>query len=137
MERYWCLRWLEQEDARQVEAVVLKDEVLRLVDIPLVIRLPGMPQAARGAQVRLDILHWDELDLSVEVRWLEMLTTAPQEALGEAEEEEETGAQEVSADSESADMSGEAGQAGAIEAGDTSGADEPAVSDIDAESVTK
>ena len=51
MERYWCLRWLGQENARQVEAVVLKDEVLRLVEIPLVIRLPGMPQAARGAQV--------------------------------------------------------------------------------------
>ncbi|HEU4843264.1 MAG TPA: RNB domain-containing ribonuclease, partial [Burkholderiaceae bacterium] len=54
MERYWCLRWLGQEEARQVEAVVLKDEVLRLTDIPLVIRLPGMPQVARGAQVKLD-----------------------------------------------------------------------------------
>src|SRR5690349_14867114 len=36
MERYWCLRWLGQEDKRQVEAVVLKDEVLRLTDIPLI-----------------------------------------------------------------------------------------------------
>jgi exoribonuclease-2 len=72
MERYWCLRWLGQEEARQVEAVVLKDEVLRLVDIPLIIRLPGMPQVARGAQVRLDILRWDEVDLSIEARLLEV-----------------------------------------------------------------
>ncbi|MBA5688125.1 ribonuclease catalytic domain-containing protein [Rugamonas apoptosis] len=75
MERYWCLRWLGQEDARQVEAVVLKDEVLRLVDIPLIIRLPGMPQVARGAQVKLDILRWDEVDLSIEARLLEIPTT--------------------------------------------------------------
>jgi exoribonuclease-2 len=72
MERYWCLRWLGQEQARQVEAVVLKDEVLRLVEIPLIIRLPGMPQVARGAQVKLDILRWDEVDLSVEARVLEI-----------------------------------------------------------------
>ncbi|TFW17845.1 ribonuclease catalytic domain-containing protein [Duganella callida] len=74
MERYWCLRWLGQENARQVEAVVLKDEVLRLTDIPLVIRLPGMPQVARGAQVKLDILRWDEVDLTVEARILEIPT---------------------------------------------------------------
>ncbi|MET3133721.1 exoribonuclease-2 [Oxalobacteraceae bacterium GrIS 1.11] len=72
MERYWCLRWLGQENARQVEAVVLKDEILRLVDLPLVIKLPGMPQVARGAQVKLDILRWDEVDLSIEARLLEI-----------------------------------------------------------------
>ncbi|MDB5936906.1 MAG: ribonuclease [Massilia sp.] len=72
MERYWCLRWLGQEEARQVDAVVLKDEVLRLVDIPLIVRLPGMPQVARGAQVKLDILRWDEVDLSIEARLLEV-----------------------------------------------------------------
>ncbi|MES2300243.1 MAG: RNB domain-containing ribonuclease [Pseudomonadota bacterium] len=80
MERYWCLRWLGQQQAldgaRQVEAVVLKDEVLRLVEIPLIIRLPGMPQAARGAQVRLDILRWDEVDLSIEARLLEIVAPA-------------------------------------------------------------
>ena len=90
MERYWCLRWLRQENARQVEAVVLKDEVLRLVDIPLIIRLPGMPQVARGAQVKLDILRWDEVDLSVEARLLEMMTTPIDESIDEDFEEVNT-----------------------------------------------
>jgi exoribonuclease-2 len=90
MERYWCLRWLGQENARQVDAVVLKDEVLRLVEIPLVIRLPGMPQAARGAQVRMDIVRWDEVDLSLEARLLEVAApTAEAAAAMELEEEEE------------------------------------------------
>jgi exoribonuclease-2 len=91
MERYWCLRWLGQEDARQVEAVVLKDEVLRLVDIPLIIRLPGMPQVARGAQVKLDILRWDEVDLTIEARILEIpaAETVAADAELDYEEEEE------------------------------------------------
>ncbi|MQA21367.1 ribonuclease catalytic domain-containing protein [Rugamonas rivuli] len=92
MERYWCLRWLGQQEARQVEAVVLKDEVLRLVDIPLIIRLPGMPQVARGAQVKLDILRWDEVDLTIEARILEIPTTDTVAADAELDyEEEETG----------------------------------------------
>jgi exoribonuclease-2 len=91
MERYWCLRWLGQEDARQVDAVVLKDEVLRLTDIPLVIRLPGMPQVARGAAVKLDVLRWDEVDLSIETRLLEVATDQAPAADVDFDEEELVG----------------------------------------------
>ncbi|TWI64196.1 exoribonuclease-2 [Pseudoduganella lurida] len=94
MERYWCLRWLGQEDKKQVEAVVLKDEVLRLTDIPLVIRLPGMPSAPRGAAVKLDVLRWDEVDLSIETRLLEIEAPAGEV---EIEEEEEVVAETVPA----------------------------------------
>ncbi len=91
MERYWCLRWLGQQEARQVDAVVLKDEVLRLVDIPLIIRLPGMPPVARGAQVRLDILRWDEVDLTIEARLLEVAAAPEIAADADLEYEEEEG----------------------------------------------
>jgi exoribonuclease-2 len=93
MERYWCLRWLGQQEARHVEAVVLKDEVLRLVDIPLIVRLPGMPQVARGAQVKLDILRWDEVDLTIEARLLEIPVAAeiPADAELDYGEEEDSG----------------------------------------------
>ncbi|HYC43725.1 MAG TPA: RNB domain-containing ribonuclease [Noviherbaspirillum sp.] len=75
MERYWCLRWLAQESAKHVNAVVLKDEVLRLVDIPLIIRLPGIPQSPRGTQVKLDLIRWDEVELTVEARLIEVTTS--------------------------------------------------------------
>jgi exoribonuclease-2 len=87
MERYWCLRWLGQEQVKQAEAVVLKDDVLRLSDVPLVIRLSGMPPVARGAQVKLDIVRWDEVDLSLEARLLEV-AAAPADAEVAFEEEE-------------------------------------------------
>jgi exoribonuclease-2 len=93
MERYWCLRWLGQQEARQVMAVVLKDEVLRLVDIPLIVRMPGMPSVARGAEVRLDILRWDEVDLTIEARLLEVPVAgaAGPDAELDYEEEDDSG----------------------------------------------
>jgi exoribonuclease-2 len=91
MERYWCLRWLGQEQARHVDAVVLKDEIVRLVEIPLVVRLPGMPQVARGAQVKLDIVRWDEVDLTLEARLLEVAAAPAADAELVLEEEEDTG----------------------------------------------
>jgi exoribonuclease-2 len=86
MERFWCLRWLAQENAKHIDAVVLKDEVLRLVDIPLIIKLPGMPQTPRGSQVKLDLIRWDEVDLTVEARLLEIAATPAAAEAGLAEE---------------------------------------------------
>ncbi|MGI4847464.1 MAG: ribonuclease catalytic domain-containing protein [Janthinobacterium lividum] len=88
MERYWCLRWLAQEGVRQVEAVVLKDEILRLVDIPLVVKLPGMISVARGTQVKLDLLHLDEIDLTVDARLLEISAPAAGGGADEGEMDE-------------------------------------------------
>jgi len=100
MERYWCLRWLDQQHARQVDAVVLKDEVLRLAEIPLIVRLPGMPQAARGTQVKLDLIRWDEVDLTIEARLLEMTAvTSGVEATAVANDELATTDSETDAES--------------------------------------
>ena len=91
MERYWCLRWLTQHASRRVDAVVLKEEILRLVDLPLVIKLPGMQSVARGSQVVLDLIHWDEVDLSVEARLIEVVQsdTAPEPIADDGEEDAE------------------------------------------------
>ena len=98
MERYWCLRWLGQENSRLVEAVVLKDEIFRLIDIPLVIRLSGTAPMARGAQVRLDLIGWDEVDLTVEARLLEVIAVPGADAVAQAEEEDEISDTEAETD---------------------------------------
>ena len=93
MERYWCLRWLSQEkgaaETLKVEAAVLKEEILRLMDIPLVIKLSGMPQLARGSQVKLDLLRWDEVDLTVEARLLDIIQDAGANAAAAGELDED------------------------------------------------
>lgn len=125
MERYWCLRWLAQEQARQVEAVVLKDEIVRLVDIPLVLKLSGMAQLARGTQVKLDLLRWDEVDLSVEARLLEVEAGPGDDTLAEADDaladEAELAAGMPPLD---ADPAQQTEAAESVEAGANAGADE-------------
>lgn len=77
MERYWCLKWLEQHQVHQADAVVIRDEIVRLVDIPLTIPMPGMQAFARGTQVRLELIAWDEVELTVQARFLEGSAESP------------------------------------------------------------
>ncbi|MCM5570682.1 RNB domain-containing ribonuclease [Burkholderiaceae bacterium FT117] len=71
MERYWCLRWVAQQGLTRVDAVVVRDDLVRLVDAPLYFRLPGMPMLPAGRRFKADILATDDLDLSVEARFVE------------------------------------------------------------------
>jgi exoribonuclease-2 len=89
MERYWCLRWLAQQSVRQADAVVLKDEVLRLVDVPLVVPMPGVKHP-RGTQIRLELIGWDELDLTVQARVLEVTAVATDVVVAEEMSDEIT-----------------------------------------------
>ncbi len=68
LERYWCLRWLKQEARSRIGATMLKPDLLRLDDLPLVTRLAGLPLLERGQRVELDILAIDEVDIAIELR---------------------------------------------------------------------
>ncbi len=89
LERYWCLRWLKQEARARIGATVLKPDLLRLDDLPLVTRLAGLPMLERGQRVELDILAIDEVDLAVELRLHRVLgeTAARVDELDEEAEE--------------------------------------------------
>ncbi|MBP6019900.1 MAG: RNB domain-containing ribonuclease [Burkholderiaceae bacterium] len=68
MERYWCLRWLQQQGLRTIEASVLRDDLVRLEGVPLVTRVAGLPELERGHIVTLDIMGIDELTLELDCR---------------------------------------------------------------------
>lgn len=69
MERYWCLRWLKQENVTRIDAVVVREDVVRLASIPFYTRIPGMPLLDRGHVVALDIIGMDEVELTLECRY--------------------------------------------------------------------
>ena len=92
MERYWCLRWLQQEqadlealsctageEAREslrelvVGALVLRENLVKLTDIPLVFRVPSLPELPSNTLVRLAIASVDLLDLEVQARFVETI----------------------------------------------------------------
>ena len=60
LERYWCLRYLMQEGIASADAVVLRDELVRIDGMPLVCRAIGMPAVVPGDRVRVD---FGEIDL--------------------------------------------------------------------------
>ena len=68
MERYWCLRWLLQENIRQVSATVLRENLVKLTEIPLIGRIPALPETPPNTQVMLEIGTIDLLDLNFEAR---------------------------------------------------------------------
>lgn len=73
MERYWCLRWLQQHQVSTIEASVLRDDLVRLSGVPLVTRVAGLPELERGQMVRLQILGYDELAIELNCRYLETI----------------------------------------------------------------
>jgi len=70
MERYWCLRWLQQQGLSTVEGSVLRDDLVRLNCAPLVVRVAAMPPFERGQGVTLEITGVDELALELDCRYL-------------------------------------------------------------------
>lgn len=92
MERFWCLRWLVQENRKQVVASVLKGDAVRLNEIPLLLQVPGLGVHARGTQLLLDILSIDDVTLDVSCRVAQVLGAGQPTAI---EESDEAGSDEV------------------------------------------
>ena len=65
MERYWCLRWMEQERVSVLDATVIRDNLVRCDRLPLVIRVPSLRDVTGGDRVRIALSHLDTWDLTV------------------------------------------------------------------------
>ncbi|MDE2145530.1 MAG: RNB domain-containing ribonuclease [Burkholderiales bacterium] len=65
IERYWTLRWLQQNGVAELEAAVMKDGLVRAETLPLVFRVPGTEALARGSRVRARITGIDLLTLEL------------------------------------------------------------------------
>jgi exoribonuclease II len=77
IERYWTLRWLEQNGAKTLTASVMKDGLVRADDLPLVFKALGCEALPRGAHVRVAITGLDTMTLDVHARLAERLDDAP------------------------------------------------------------
>jgi exoribonuclease-2 len=76
MERYWCLRWLQQENIKLVEAVVLRENLVKLFDIPLIFRVPSLPELPANSRVQLAVGEIDLLDLNLQTRYVATIEDA-------------------------------------------------------------
>jgi len=92
IERFWTLRWLQQNDIKELDAAVLKDGLVRADTLPLVFRAAGCDGLARGTHVRVRVDGVDLLTLDLHARLLARLDADEhaQEAAAEPETEDET-----------------------------------------------
>ena len=65
IERYWTLRWLQQNEVAEIEAAVMKDGLVRAQMLPLVFRLAGTESLPRNALVAARINSVDLLTLEL------------------------------------------------------------------------
>ncbi|MFO1294865.1 MAG: ribonuclease catalytic domain-containing protein [Rubrivivax sp.] len=89
IERYWTLRWLQQERVAELDATVIKPGLVRAETLPLVLPLVGTEALARGARVRLRINGLDLLTLDVHATLAARLEEGAAAVEDEAEAEEE------------------------------------------------
>jgi exoribonuclease II len=62
LERYWCLRYFEQEGIGEFEGVMIRDELVRANSLPLVVKLAKNPELPPKTAVRVQIgalNYWD------------------------------------------------------------------------------
>ncbi len=64
MERYWCLRLLQQEGLSEVDATLIRDDLVRVSGLPLVMRARAVPLCEPGTALRLAVDDIDLLDVS-------------------------------------------------------------------------
>ncbi len=95
MERYWSLRYIEQEGFKTIEAVVVKGELIRIEGLPFMQRMPGLPELPRGQKILLDILGVDYVDVLLEAKLKQVLDETDVDALDAEEAEMEAQAPAV------------------------------------------
>jgi len=77
LERYWMLRWLLQENITEVTASVIREDLVRFDNLPMVTRAPSVAGIAPGSKVQLAISDIDLLDISFHAEYRETLDTPP------------------------------------------------------------
>ncbi len=73
IERFWTLRYLQQQGISELDAAVLKDGLVRADTLPLVFKALGCESLPRNSHVRVRITGIDEMTLDVHASLLARL----------------------------------------------------------------
>jgi exoribonuclease-2 len=77
MESYWSLRWLQQEGVAQIEATVVRENLVRFAGLPLTVRVASLPELVPGTRVRLELKELDLFERTVSCIYRETLGQDP------------------------------------------------------------
>jgi exoribonuclease-2 len=86
MERFWCLRWVEQQGKDLLDARLQRDDTAVLSEIPLTLRIAPLANLARGTSLEVQVRAIDLVDLTAETQVLAIIEEVDAEDLGEEED---------------------------------------------------
>ncbi len=89
MERFWTLRYLQQQGIAELVGTVFKEGLVRADDLPLVLPVLGGGELPRGARVRVKLGEIDVITLDVKGTVVQRLDAAPEAMAAEEEAEDE------------------------------------------------
>ncbi|MEO5671345.1 MAG: ribonuclease catalytic domain-containing protein [Ramlibacter sp.] len=92
MERFWTLKYLQQQGITELVGVVFKEGLARAEDLPLVLPVLGGQDLPRGARVRIRLGEIDPIMLDVKGTVIERLDTVPEAVPAEDDTEDEPAA---------------------------------------------
>ncbi len=92
MERFWTLKYLEQQGITELVGTVFREGLVRADDLPLVLGVMGGNDLPRGAKVRVQLGAIDEITLDVHGTVIERLDLEAEPLVAEEETEEEPAA---------------------------------------------
>ena len=75
IERYWTLKYLQQNGITELTATLFKDNLVRADELPLVLPATGAMGLPRGARVRIRLGDIDEITLDITSAVVERLDT--------------------------------------------------------------
>jgi exoribonuclease II len=108
IERFWTLRWLEQNGVTELEAAVMKEGLVRAETLPLVFRLPGTEQMPRGTLVKARVQGVDLLTLDLHASFVARIDAMAPDAGDEIDEDSAEASGPLTLAIDVADTSGEA-----------------------------
>lgn len=88
MERFWCIRYLQQQQINQLTGVVTRLHTLRVQSLPLFLQGVAFAELPVGAIVQVAITECDEWSLEIGCRVLDFTAQVPNAASNEDEEVE-------------------------------------------------
>ena len=90
IERYWTLKYLQQNEVTELTAGFMKDNLVRADELPLVLPAVGAQGLPRGARVRVKLGEIDHITLDISGTVIGRLDTLDSGAMPESTEEADT-----------------------------------------------
>ncbi len=90
MERFWILKYIEQQGITEIEATLFKDNLVRADHLPLVLPVAGAQSLPRGARVMVRLGDIDEVSLDIHGTVTARLDAEPDAALDDEAEDDDT-----------------------------------------------